>query len=148
MVANANAAVPGVYSPEQVPQAQGNATMRQDAVAEATMKLTPEHEMLLQLGLSARDAEKSPLWKVDLGEAAERHGEACEALWAELYRQLDRLSAEGNQVTTPAPLRDPVKEANNLVVAHLRKELPALVSLAMENFDLARAALSKEPAHG
>jgi len=122
--------------------------MNASAANEATMKLSQEHERLLQLGLSARDAEKSPLWKVDVGEAAERHGEACDALWAEIYSQLDRFSAEGNRVAAPAPFRDPVKEANKLVVAHLRKELPALVSLAMENFDLARAALSKEPAHG
>jgi len=51
--------------------------------------LHPDHLMLLALARQAVAAEEGPLWKSDVQEALAVHGDACDALWSELRRQLD-----------------------------------------------------------
>lgn len=43
---------------------------------------------ILRLAQAAFKAERSRLWKTDIDAAFAAHGEACDALWAELERQL------------------------------------------------------------
>lgn len=44
---------------------------------------------LLSLVARERAARNSPLWKTDVDEAVSEHGDACDAVWDELYRLLD-----------------------------------------------------------
>jgi hypothetical protein len=53
---------------------------------------------ILRLAHAAFRAERSRLWKSDMGAALAAHGEACEALWDELERQLTARNA----ITDPA----------------------------------------------
>lgn len=51
------------------------------------------HTRILVLAKVALAAEKSAAWKTDIETAAEIHGEACRAMWAEISRQLSEIPA-------------------------------------------------------
>lgn len=93
-----------------------------------------DHEAILQLARHARDAERSPQWKIAQDDAITAHGEACDALWAELYRQLDARDAEGNPVSKPHIPPDPRKQLKAEIVARLKAELPEMVSSIIDQF--------------
>jgi hypothetical protein len=56
---------------------------------------------LLSLVARERKARNSPLWKTDVDAASDEHGEACEAVWNELYRLLDGTPVEAAKPSRP-----------------------------------------------
>ena len=98
------------------------------------MSAVDELEIILRLARRARDAERSPRWKTDIDSAIEAHGEACDDLWGELYRQLDNREAQGNPVQKPHIPPDPRKQLKQEIVARLKAELPEMVNSIIDGF--------------
>lgn len=96
--------------------------------------MSEDHERILQLGRRARDLADGPSWKFNTGDAVEAHGEACEAMWDEIYRQLDNRNAEGLPVVAPKMPPDPRKEIKKQIIARLKAELPDMVSHIIDEF--------------
>jgi len=88
-------------------------------------------DRILGLAARVRVAENSPNWKSNTGEANEVHGEACEAMWAELYRVLDIRSSSGQPVKPPTP-DDQQKKIKKKLLDELRIELPAAVKKILD----------------
>jgi hypothetical protein len=63
------------------------------------------------LSLVARElvARNSPLWKTDVEAAADEHCEACEAVWSELYRMLDKIPVEAAKPARPELIKRALK---------------------------------------
>ncbi len=53
---------------------------------------------LLSLVARERAARVSPAWKTNMEAAIDEHGEACDAVWNELYRLLDERQSIGPPV--------------------------------------------------
>lgn len=109
-------------------------TMEQNEICKTFPGSTHDDlECILQLARVARDASNSLAWKTDIDGAFEVHGDACDALWAELNRQLDNRAATDNPVMNPAPLPDVRKEVRKQVLAALKAELPDMVSAIIDS---------------
>lgn len=89
------------------------------------MSLAPDHMQLLALARRAIEAEKGRLWTTSIMEAVEKHGAACDALWAELHRQIDLQDGK-----VPA-LEHPSVQKRKLAF-RMRKEIVANVQTAIE----------------
>lgn len=94
-------------------------------------KTTAEEQLyhVLQLAQEARIASAGPQWKTDTTTAVTRHGDACEALWDELYRLLDerngvsrvKLAADDKKIFRKA-VTIRLREAFSLVIPDLVEE--------------------------
>lgn len=56
-----------------------------------------------------RAARNSPLWKTNTETACEEHQEACEAVWNELYRMLDRIPVAAAKPSRPEVIKQGLK---------------------------------------
>jgi hypothetical protein len=92
-------------------------------------------ERILTMAERARRAFDSSLWRTDLDAAVEAHGDACEALWAELYRLLDDRNSSGDPVPAAKPTRPDLiaKNLKRKFKKELLAELPGMVRSAIEN---------------
>jgi hypothetical protein len=104
-----------------------------NAAASAAV-LPDDLDVILRLARHARDAERSPQWKIAQDDAIEAHGAACDALWAELYRQLEAREAAGNPVPKPHIPPDPRKQIKQEILARLKADLPEMVSSIIDEF--------------
>jgi len=84
-------------------------------------------ERILLLAADARRLRDSPRWKTDPEVAVGDYGNACDALWEELFRQLDARAANGNPAKMPPAAPDPRKDIERRVLAALRSDLPDMV---------------------
>ena len=87
--------------------------------------ISEDHMRLLALARRAIAAETGVTWKTSPMEAIERHGAACDALWAELRRQVD--SQDG-----AVPVLDHPAVAQKKLAYRMRKEIVAVVNNAIE----------------
>ena len=76
-----------------------------EAASERSDALT----FLLSLAARERKARNSPLWKTDVEAAFEEHGQACEAVWDELYRLLDGTPVEAAKPARPDLMKRQMK---------------------------------------
>lgn len=84
---------------------------------------------ILSLAKHAIAMESSPIWKTDAEEAMRLHGEACEAVWAELKRQVQMA---GQDVPPPPP--SPTKQVEMMrkkALRRLKGRLPELIAEAI-----------------
>lgn len=99
------------------------------------MTTAPDNlEVILRLARRARDAERSPRWNTALEDAVAEHGDACDAVWAELYRQIDEREADGMPVPKPFVPPDPRKQLKQEIVARLKAEIPVMVGSIIDEF--------------
>lgn len=84
---------------------------------------------LLALVARERQARNSPRWKTDIDAAIEEHSDACEALWADLYRLLD---AAGGETVSPARAERPELIKRNLKRL-MKKQLKASLEQLIED---------------
>ncbi|MBP2232467.1 hypothetical protein J2847_005796 [Azospirillum agricola] len=84
-------------------------------------------ERILSLAVTERRLRDHPNWKTAPEAAWEEHGEAVEALYAELYRQIDVRTANGEPLKVPPKPPAPRKELEKRVMAALKAELPGMV---------------------
>lgn len=96
--------------------------------------MSEDHERVLQLARRARDLSDGPAWQRNVEDAAEAHAEACEAVWEELYRQIDNRDAEGMPVAKMKMPPDPRKEIKKQIIARLKTELPDMVSHIIDEY--------------
>lgn len=61
------------------------------------MTASRDHQRILDLAHEALQRRDSPLWRMDVEKAAQHHGEACDALWEELERQI--VGAESSETS-------------------------------------------------
>lgn len=97
--------------------------------------IAPDHKRLLLLCRTARAAEKGPVWKTDLEEALEIHGDACDAFWAEAERQVEAYLHRDEKLSAPPSADEITKSIRKKLVRHLRLELPELLQAALESFE-------------
>jgi hypothetical protein len=90
-------------------------------------------ERILQLAQAERVARNSPKWKTASGDAVDEHGACCERLYDELYRQLDKRSADGHAVEKWKPPPDVREELRKSIVRALRAELPNAVAALVDD---------------
>ena len=64
---------------------------------------------LLSLVARERAARNSSLWKTDTDAAVDEHGEACDAVWNELYRLLDGFPVEAAKPPRPETIKRALK---------------------------------------
>lgn len=96
--------------------------------------MSDDLERILQLAAAERTLRESPQWKFDWESAFEAHGEACDRLYDELYRQLDQRAAGGDPIHPPKLPPDPRKELKQQIVARLKSELPGMVAAVIDEF--------------
>lgn len=89
-------------------------------------------EDILRWAKKARDLDRSPLWKTDLDAVLEEYGDACDAVWAGLNQLLDVRAARGEPVSAIIPPPDYRKQVKHLMLAALKKNLPAILQEAVE----------------
>lgn len=97
----------------------------------ATPETTPEAQLehLLQLAQAARIAHASPQWKIDAEAAIERHSDACETLWGELYRLLNERAGTVERLKPPPDERKLLRRA---ITIRLKAELPGIVTALVD----------------
>lgn len=78
----------------------------------AATELVQDGELNFLLSLVARErkARNSPRWKTDIEGACEDHGEACNAVWDELYRLLDGSPVEAAKPSRPELIKRALKQ--------------------------------------
>lgn len=91
-------------------------------------------ERILALAARARKLVDLPGWKSGNDSVIEAHGEACDNLWNELYRQLDARAATGDAVVVPKLPPDPRKELKKQIIAALKEEIPGMVASVIDSF--------------
>jgi hypothetical protein len=78
----------------------------------ASVKEPDLDELTFLLSLVARERaarNNTTLWKMNLDAAVEEHGEACEAVWSELYRMLDRIPVAAAKPSRPEVIKQGLK---------------------------------------
>ena len=88
--------------------------------------LSEDHVRLLALARRAIDAEKCKTWKTSIMEAVETHGAACDALWAELRRQIEEQDGA-------VPVLEHPSVARKRLAYRMRREIVATVQTAIED---------------
>lgn len=90
-------------------------------------------ERILQLAQAARSAERSPKWKMAMDDAIQEHGEACDRVWGELYRQLDERAAGGKAVEKWKAAPCAREELKKSLIRALKADLPGQVAAMVED---------------
>lgn len=98
------------------------------------MSADDDLERILVLAERARRTVDLPGWKSGNSDVIEAHGEACDNLWNELYRQLEARVHGDDPVTPPKLPPDPRKELKKQIVAALRENIPGMVASVIDNF--------------
>jgi hypothetical protein len=68
-----------------------------------------------------------------VGDAIEEHGNACDRLYDELYRQLDERTAAGKSVPKWQPPPDVREEMRKKINRALKADLSAIIAAAVED---------------
>ena len=97
--------------------------------------MTSDLEKILQLAQAERKASKAPLWKSNAELACEIHGEACEALYQELYAQLDAREGKHSPVSEAPNKPCPVKALRREALCELRERLPGMIDDVLSDFE-------------
>ena len=100
------------------------------------MSADEDLERILQLAQRAKITDEAcqSLRGDRLEDRIEAHGEACDNLWAELYRQIENREATGEPVRQSKMPPDPRKELKKEIIAALKAELPGMVSSIIDQF--------------
>lgn len=86
----------------------------------------PDHRYILELARAALQArDNRQLWRQNIRKAAEEHGFFCDALWAEIERQLDE------QFDRIAVIEHPSIKQRRMI-ANIRREIVAVAQHAIE----------------
>ncbi len=87
--------------------------------------LNPDHLRILALAKAAISVEKGKLWTTSPMEAVERHGTACDCLWDELGRQVDRKNGQ-------LPVLEHLSVKEKKLAMRMRREIVNVVNCAIE----------------
>lgn len=85
---------------------------------------------ILALVKRERSARDSSLWKSDMDVAFHKHGDAIDALFAELYRLLDEQEGSTGPVKAARPQTETEikREITKRIIQALKEDLPDMVS--------------------
>lgn len=90
--------------------------------------MTDGHAAILSLAKYAIAMETSAIWKLDAEEASRLHGEACEAVWAELKRQVHMAGQDIPPLPSP---KKQVEAVRKEALRRLEERLPELIAEAI-----------------
>lgn len=107
--------------------------------AERTREMTP-HMRLLALAKAAIEAENSPQFKTNPEEAIERHGRACERVWAELAQQIGEAQDVPSIEPPAVRSKKAMKAARAKIVAHIKRAIDEAMGEIEDDEDLFEAA--------
>lgn len=84
-------------------------------------------EHILRLAKAERDARVSGSWKADMEAAFERHADCIDALFAELYRQLDQRAGAGEPVIAAKHIANVERDLRKKIEKEVKADLQDIV---------------------